>query len=80
MKTILIPILALLALLAAPADVLAQAGQVRETIPAGPFLAGAYAFIWVAVLVYVALVARRLTRVHTEIDELRRRLDRGARS
>jgi hypothetical protein len=49
-------------------------GQVRESIPAGPFLAAAYAFMWVAVLVYVGLVARRLGRVQSDIEELRRRL------
>ena len=83
MKKILLSpaLLLLLTLVAAPGVALAQAatGQVRESIPAAPFLAGAYAFIWVAVLVYVGLVARRLARVQTEIDELRRRVDRGAR-
>ncbi len=54
-------------------------GQVRETIPAGPFLAGAYAFIWAAVLTYVLFVARRLSGVRREIDDLRRRLERDAR-
>lgn len=53
-------------------------GQVRETIPAAPFLAGAYGFIWVAVLVYVLFVARRLARVKDEIEDLRRRVERGA--
>jgi len=60
---------------ALPTAVLAQ-GQVRESIPAAPFLAGAYAFMWVAVLVYVALVARRLGRVQSDIDDLKRKLDR----
>jgi uncharacterized membrane protein (DUF485 family) len=54
----------------------AFADGVRESIPAAPFLAGAYAFMWVAVLVYVALVARRLSRVQSDIDDLRRKLDR----
>ena len=73
MKKILLVIVAATAAL--PAVVLAQ-GQVRESIPAAPFLAGAYAFMWVAVLVYVALVARRLSRVQSDIDDLRRKLDR----
>jgi hypothetical protein len=63
----------------APAAALAQeaaAGQVRETIPAAPFLAGAYAFMWVAVLIYVALVAKRLGRVQSDIDDLKRKIDR----
>jgi CcmD family protein len=75
-------LLVIVAVLTAPAAALAQeaaapAGQVRETIPAAPFLAAAYAVMWVAVLIYVALVARRLGRVQSDIDDLRRKLDRG---
>lgn len=55
-------------------------GQVRETIPAAPYLAGAYAFIWAAVLVYVVTVSRRLRRVQSELDELRARMSRDARA
>jgi hypothetical protein len=77
MKKILLVIVAAAAAL--PAVVLAQQGQVRESIPAAPFLAGAYAFMWVAVLIYVALVARRLGRVQSDIDDLRRKLDRDTR-
>ena len=62
MKKILLVIAAVAAAL--PAAALAQQGQVRESIPAAPFLAGAYAFMWVAVLIYVALVARRLSEAH----------------
>ena len=43
------------------------------------YVAGAYGFIWVAFLVYVVMVARRIGRVHDEIDELRRKLERSAR-
>jgi hypothetical protein len=75
----------LLAVLAAPAMALAQKyeavtaeGRVRESIPAAPFLAGAYAFIWLCILVYVGLVARRLGRVQGDIEELRRRVERDA--
>jgi CcmD family protein len=78
MKTIKTIIVAVVAL--APLPALAQQyqkveGQVRENIPAGPFLAAAYAFMWVAVLVYVGLVARRLGRVQGEVEELRRRIN-----
>jgi CcmD family protein len=52
-------------------------GQVRENIPAAPFVASAYGFIWLSVFVYVGLVARRLGQVKGEIEELRRRVDRG---
>jgi len=82
MKKIQLGIVALAALVAAalvPAAALAQ-GQVRESIPAAPFLAGAYAFMWIAVLVYVALVARRMGRVQSDIEDLRRKLDRETRA
>jgi CcmD family protein len=39
-------------------------------------VAVAYGFIWLAVFVYVFLVSRRLGRLHGEMDELRRRIDR----
>jgi heme exporter protein D len=76
--------MAVLASLVLPATALAQKyepieGRVRESIPAAPFLASAYGFIWLAVIVYVVLVARRLTRVQADMEELRRRLERGAR-
>jgi uncharacterized membrane protein YhaH (DUF805 family) len=69
--------------LAVPAAALAQnyepvVNRVSETIPAAPFLATAYAFIWLTVLVYVGLVARRLGRVQADVEELRRRLEREA--
>ena len=72
----------LLAVLAVPAVALAQKyepieGRVRESIPAAPFLAAAYAFIWLSVLVYVALVAKRIGKVQGDIEELRRRLERS---
>jgi CcmD family protein len=36
----------------------------------------AYGFIWLAVFGYVFVMGRRLVRLNTELDELRRRLDR----
>jgi CcmD family protein len=36
----------------------------------------AYGFIWLAVLAYVVMVGRRLGRLHGEMDELQRRIDR----
>jgi len=47
----------------------------REEMPATPFVAGAYAFIWVALLAYVFLIARGLRRAEADVAELRRRLD-----
>lgn len=46
-----------------------------ETIAANPFIAGAYGFIWVAVLFYVVYVARGLGQVKRDIQDLRRKLD-----
>ena len=50
----------------------------REQLPATPFIGVAYGFIWLAILLYVLSVARRLGRVQGEIQDLRRRLDRAA--
>jgi hypothetical protein len=43
-----------------------------EQIPAQPLVAGAYAFIWLAVLIYVGLLWRRLAAVQKDLDALRR--------
>ena len=54
-------------------------GAPRQEIPAGPFVAAAYAFIWIAVLAYVVVLARGLSRVRKETDELRGQVERAAR-
>jgi CcmD family protein len=36
----------------------------------------AYGFIWLAVFVYVVIVGRRIGRLHGEMSELQRRIDR----
>ena len=59
-----------------PADM--SRPKVDEGIPAAPLVAGAYGFIWVAVLVYVGTVATRARRLSAEIAVLSRRLDGGA--
>ena len=46
-----------------------------RTIAANPFIAGAYGFIWVAVVVYVVVLARGLARANAEVANLRRKLD-----
>ena len=43
----------------------------EEQIPAQPLVAGAYAFIWLAVLVYVGLLWRRLAAVQKDLDALK---------
>ena len=50
----------------------------REQLPATPFVGVAYGFIWLAVLLYVLMVARGVTKVNKDLAELRRRLDRSA--
>ena len=52
-------------------------GRVADEIPAVPFVGYAYGFIWIAVLAYVVYVARGLSRVNGEIDQLRRKVDGG---
>ena len=49
----------------------------REQLPAPQFVGAAYAFIWLAVLGYVAFVARNLAKTRTEIAELERRIQRA---
>lgn len=46
-----------------------------EQLPAAPLLIAAYAFVWVAVFVYIWLVWRRLGRVESEMRALERRVD-----
>jgi CcmD family protein len=49
----------------------------RENLPAPQFVAAAYGFIWVALLGYVFIVARGLSRARAEIEEVRRRVERA---
>ena len=79
-RRIVARVVAAIALAALPATALAQEfqkvdGKLADNVPAVPFVGIAYGFIWLAVLVYVVVVARGLGRVKTEIDELRRKLD-----
>jgi CcmD family protein len=66
----------------APALVVAQEfekvnGAVREELPAGRFVAAAYGFIWIAVVVYVVSIARGLGRVRKELGDLKSKIDRA---
>jgi CcmD family protein len=47
----------------------------RQRMDPNPYIVGAYGFIWVAVLVYVVMVARGLGRARGEIEDLRRRVE-----
>ena len=46
-----------------------------EQLPAVPLVLGAYALIWVGVLVYVWSISRRLASVDRELVALRRMVD-----
>jgi len=70
----------------APALAVAQefqkvSGPLREELPATPFVAAAYGFIWIALLAYVVLLARGIGRVRKDLAELRGKIveqaDRG---
>ena len=47
----------------------------KENIPATPLVAGAYGFIWLAVLVYVGTVAARAGRLTKEVAVLQQKLN-----
>src|SRR5262249_55390013 len=53
-----------------------------ESLPAAPLIVAAYAFVWVALILYLLSIWRRLGRVESEMDALERRLGErtGARS
>jgi len=75
-----VPVLAALAMLLGSTAAFAQEyvkvdNVPREQLPAPQFVGAAYGFIWVAILVYVIVVARRLAKTRGDIDELRRRVD-----
>ena len=50
--------------------------QQGETIPGNRLVAAAYGFICVAMLVWVATVARRSRRLEDEVESLKRKLER----
>jgi CcmD family protein len=69
-----------LAAMALPATALAQEfekvkGPIAEEIPAGRFVSLAYGFIWVAILAYVVSIARGISRVRGELEDVRRKVD-----
>jgi CcmD family protein len=49
----------------------------RAKTDPNPFILAAYGFIWVAVLVYVVLVARGLGKAQSEVEALRQRVNAG---
>jgi len=51
----------------------------QEQLPAAPLLISAYAFVWVALLVYVWSVWRRLLKVEREMRDLAGRINQTGR-
>jgi CcmD family protein len=51
----------------------------EQQLPAAPFLIAAYAFIWVALMVYLWTIWRRLGKVEKEMQALAGRSTRGGR-
>ncbi len=51
----------------------------EDQLPAAPLLIAAYAFVWIAVLLYVVSVARRLGTVQGELQRLERNLNEARR-
>jgi CcmD family protein len=47
----------------------------REVLPATPLVFYAYGFVWVALMVYVWSIWRRLMRVEQDLDAVRKRLE-----
>jgi CcmD family protein len=55
-------------------------GAVREDVPGGPLLVGAYAFVWLAVFLYVWRLGRMQARAFASMDTLERALAKLAGS
>ena len=47
-----------------------------EQLPAAPLLVGAYAFVWVALMVYVWSLWKRMTKLERELADLQRRVQK----
>jgi CcmD family protein len=45
-----------------------------EQLPAAPLVIGAYAFVWVALMVYVWSLWKRMTKLERELADLQRRV------
>ncbi len=55
-----------------PVDTLPPSDQ----LPAAPLLIGAYAFVWLAVIVYLFSIWRRLNRVEADMNTLAKKIQR----
>jgi hypothetical protein len=50
----------------------------REVLPATPLVFIAYAFVWLALIVYVLSIWRRMSRVEQDLAAIQRRLREGS--
>ena len=57
----------------------ASPGTATEQLPAAPLVITAYAFVWVATLVYVWTIWRRLGKVEADMHTLERKVSRTPR-
>jgi CcmD family protein len=74
-------LIAVIAFVTAPAIAFAQEFEKvkdmpTQNIPAGKFVVIAYSIIWLAILVYVLIMASGIRRVNAQLDDLKRKLDR----
>lgn len=92
MKTLIIAVLAAVALLT-PVAALAHeqqqpprtadteyepvTGAEQEQLPAAPLVIGAYGVVWLAVILYLWAIWRRLAHVEREIAQVARRIESG---
>ena len=51
-----------------------------EQLPAAPLLVGAYAFVWLALMLYLWSIWRRLGRIDADIQTFRHRTSHGSGS
>jgi hypothetical protein len=51
-----------------------------EQLPAAPLLVGAYAFVWLALMLYLWSIWRRLAKVEADLQTLRHRTSHGSGS
>jgi hypothetical protein len=54
-----------------------SAAAPREVLPATPLVFYAYAFVWLALIVYVFTIWRRMARVEQDLADVQRRLKEG---
>ena len=55
-----------------------SAAAPREELPATPLVFYAYAFVWLALIVYVFTIWRRMARVEQDLAAVKRRLQDGS--